>query len=154
MKPLTIGKVALATGVKVTTIRYYESIGLLAEPGRSESGQRQYGEDAIERLKFIRHARELGFAVPSIRDLIDMQSNAEGRCDSADAVAQKTLAKIRSRLARLKALEAELERMTTQCSGTSVKTCNILQVLSDHSLCADEVHVRPIDLDDTKFSGL
>ena len=111
MRPATIGKVASATGVKVTTIRYYESIGLLPEPDRSDSGQRQYGTDAIERLKFIRHARELGFDIPAIRDLLALQDDTDGDCDKVDAIARDTLSKVKSRLARLMALKTELERM-------------------------------------------
>ena len=57
MKPMTIGRLSKAAGVKVTTIRYYESIGLMGEPDRSDSGQRLYGDDAVQRLSFIRHGR-------------------------------------------------------------------------------------------------
>jgi len=74
MKPMTIGRLSKAAGVKVTTIRYYESIGLMGTPDRSESGQRQYGDDAVQRLSFIRHARDLGFPMEAIRDLIDLQT--------------------------------------------------------------------------------
>ncbi|MGJ8558597.1 MAG: MerR family transcriptional regulator [Litorimonas sp.] len=151
MKSMTIGKVAMATGVKVTTIRYYESIGLLAEPGRSESGQRQYGNDAIDRLNFIRHARELGFAIPSIRDLVTMQDEPESGCETVDAIARENLEKVRSRLQRLRALEAELEKMINNCEGGSVGSCRILQVLSDHALCADTAHLLALEGAKSKF---
>ena len=154
MRSVTIGKVASATGVKVTTIRYYESIGLLPEPDRSDSGQRQYGTGAIERLKFIRHARELGFDIPAIRDLLALQDDTDGGCDKVDAIARDTLSKVKSRLARLMALQTELERMIEYCPGTSVRSCKILQVLSDHSLCADDVHDGTLRHDDIKFANL
>ena len=141
MASLTIGKVAAATGVKVTTIRYYESIGLLAEPGRSNSGQRRYGSDAIDRLNFIRHARELGFDIPAIRDLVTLQDDPDRDCDSVDAIARDNLARVRSRLSRLKLLEIELERMIASCAGGTVGACHILQVLGDHTHCLPNDHV-------------
>lgn len=67
---LTIGKLGEAAGVKVPTIRYYEQIGLLPEPDRSAGNQRLYGQSALDRLAFIRHARELGFPLDAIRDLL------------------------------------------------------------------------------------
>lgn len=69
---LTIGKLGEAAGVKVPTIRYYEQIGLLPEPDRSAGNQRLYGQSALDRLAFIRHARELGFPLDAIRDLLSL----------------------------------------------------------------------------------
>ena len=69
---LSIGKLSAATGVKVPTIRYYESIGLLPEPERSTGNQRLYGRKQQERLAFIRHARDLGFPLDSIRELLSL----------------------------------------------------------------------------------
>ena len=68
-KPVTIGRLAKASDVKVTTIRYYESIGLIDPPDRSEGGQRIYDQKAVERMRFIRHARDLGFPLEAIREL-------------------------------------------------------------------------------------
>ena len=72
---LTIGKLGEAAGVKVPTIRYYEQIGLLPEPERSAGNQRLYGGKALDRLAFIRHARELGFPLEAIRDLLSLTDN-------------------------------------------------------------------------------
>ena len=69
---LTIGKLGEAAGVKVPTIRYYEQIGLLPEAERSAGNQRLYGRKAMERLAFIRHARDLGFTLEAIRDLLSL----------------------------------------------------------------------------------
>ena len=152
MASLLIGKVAAATGVKVTTIRYYESIGLLAEPGRSDSGQRRYGSDAIDRLNFIRHARELGFDIPSIRDLVTLQDDPDRDCDSVDSIARDNLTRVRSRLSRLKLLETELERMIASCAGGTVGACHILQVLGDHTHCSPNEHVVGQKPDHDAFS--
>ena len=139
-KPMTIGRISKAAGVKVTTIRYYESIGLMGTPDRSESGQRLYGSDAVERLSFIRHARDLGFAVDSIRDLIALQTTPEADCAAIDAAARRQLANVRERIARLRALQSELERMVRSCEGGAVATCAVLASLADHDQCASDDH--------------
>lgn len=144
-KPMTIGQLSKAAAVKVTTIRYYESIGLMGTPDRSESGQRLYGDDAVERLSFIRHARDLGFAVDSIRHLIALQMTPEAECAAIDAAARRQLADVRARIARLRALEAELERMVQSCEGGAVATCAVLASLADHNQCATDDH-GPRDL--------
>ena len=142
LKAMTIGKLSSRAGVKVTTIRYYESIDLMPEPHRSESGQRIYDETSVERLSFIRHARDLGFPVESIRDLIDLQSKPDQDCASVDAIARRQLANVRYRLNQLEALEAELKRMIAACEGGSVENCTVLACLSDHNNCREDEHGR------------
>ena len=88
MALMTIGKLSGATAVKVTTIRYYESIGLLDEPQRSASGQRLYAGDSVERLRFIRHARDLGFPVSAVRELISLQVEPGRECVLVDQIAR------------------------------------------------------------------
>ncbi len=75
MTDVPIGEAARRSGVKVPTIRYYEEVGLLPEPPRSEGNRRLYGETHLQRLAFIRHARELGFEVDAIRTLLDLQDS-------------------------------------------------------------------------------
>ena len=132
---LTIGKLGKSAGVKVPTIRYYEQIGLLPEPERSRGNQRLYGTDALERLAFVRHARDLGFSLEAIRDLLSLSDRPDQSCAAADAIATAQLAAVRARIARLKALEAELERMVAQCRHGSIAGCRVIEVLGDHSLC-------------------
>ena len=142
MKPMTIGRLSKEAGVKVTTIRYYESIGRMGEPDRSESGQRQYGNEAVQRLSFIRHARDLGFPMDSVRTLIDLQMHPDQDCAAVDVIARDQLADVRKRLNQLEALEAELKRMITLCAGGKVGTCQIMAALNDHDECLSEVHER------------
>ena len=139
-KPMTIGRLSRAAGVKVTTIRYYESIGLMGTPDRSEGGQRMYGGDAVERLSFIRHARDLGFPVDSIRDLIALQTSPDDDCAAVDVMARRQLANVRVRITRLRALAAELERMVRSCEGGAVATCAVLASLANHDQCTSEDH--------------
>lgn len=135
---LTIGKLGQAAGVKVPTIRYYEQIGLLSEPDRSAGNQRLYPKSALDRLAFIRRARELGFPLEAIRDLLGLSDRPDQSCAAVDAIAQTQLAAVRARIARLKALEAELERMIGQCACGTISDCRVIEVLSDHALCAHD----------------
>lgn len=139
---LTIGKLGEAVGVKVPTIRYYEQIGLLPEPDRSAGNQRLYGQSALDRLAFIRHARELGFPLDAIRDLLSLSDRPDQSCAAADVIARAQLAEVESRLARLTALKGELERMVVQCAGGRIADCRVIEVLGDHSLCATD-HQHP-----------
>ncbi len=140
---LTIGKLGQAAGVKVPTIRYYEQIGLLPEAERSAGNQRLYSRKALDRLTFVRHARELGFTLDAIRDLLSLSDNPDQPCAAADAIAKAQLAEIEKRLARLASLKVELNRMVAQCAGGRIADCRVIEVLSDHSLCAtDHRHLQ------------
>lgn len=137
-RPLTIGRLAKASGVKVTTIRYYESIGLIDSPDRSEGGQRIYEPEAVERMRFIRHARDLGFTLDSIRELIALSRNEERSCAEIDEIARRHAADVKGRIKRLRSLQLELNRMIGECSVDRVADCRILEVLSNHDLCRSE----------------
>ncbi|WP_425041122.1 MerR family transcriptional regulator [Primorskyibacter sp. S187A] len=132
---LAIGTLAKRTGTKVQTIRYYEEIGLLPEPERSEGGQRRYRETDLDRLAFIRHARQLGFTLDAIRELLDLSDNPDRPCGDVDAIAQRQLMDVEIRIARLDALRTELKRMLRECSRDTVSDCRVLEVLRDHSAC-------------------
>lgn len=132
---LTIGSLAQKTGTKVQTIRYYEQIGMMPEPGRTAGGQRRYGDPELDRLAFIRHARQLGFSLEAIRELLDLSDQPDRPCHEADAIARRQLKQVEQRLARLEALRTELKRMVHDCSGGQTADCRVLEVLRDHSEC-------------------
>jgi len=140
---LSIGELSRRTGVKRPTIRYYEQIELLPEPDRNGGNQRLYDQDTVDRLTFIRHARELGFPLEAIRDLLSLTDDPAQSCAAADAIARAQLADVQRRLARLQALKQELDRMVKQCAGGSIADCRVIEVLGDHSLCATEDHTAP-----------
>ncbi|SEW35202.1 Cu(I)-responsive transcriptional regulator [Aliiroseovarius sediminilitoris] len=131
----TIGTLGKKTGTKVQTIRYYEQIGLMPEPGRTEGGQRRYRETDLDRLSFIRHARQLGFPLEAIRELLDLSDDPNRPCHDADAIARRQLKQVEQRMARLEALRTELKRMVHECSGGKTSECLVLEVLRDHSEC-------------------
>lgn len=135
---LTIGKLGQSAGVKVPTIRYYEEIGLLPEAERSAGNQRLYTRRTLDRLTFIRHARELGFPLDAIRDLLSLSDRPDQSCTAVDAIASAQLVAVEARIARLIALKTELQRMVTQCAGGRIADCHVIEVLGDHSLCAHD----------------
>lgn len=132
---LTIGALAKRTGTRVPTIRYYEQIGLMPEPGRTEGGQRRYTEGDLDRLAFIRHSRDLGFGLDAIRELLEMSDRPDRSCADVDAIARKQLADVEQRIARLTTLKLELDRMLSECGEGRVSECRVLEVLRDHSEC-------------------
>ncbi|WP_029032220.1 MerR family transcriptional regulator [Salinarimonas rosea] len=136
---LSIGDLSRRTGVKVPTIRYYESIGLLPAPARSDGGQRRYGRAHLERLGFVRHARDLGFEIEAIRELLAMAEDREGACGEAHAITRAHLADVEDRIARLSALRDELRAMLA-CDNGTVAQCRIIEVLADHEQCLHERH--------------
>lgn len=131
MRSYPIGELSRRTGVKVTTIRYYEQNGLMPEPDRTPSGHRRYGEEALERLAFIRQARDLGFDLVSIRELLDLAADPDRPCAAVDSIARRHAAEIETRIARLSALKTELERVLGDCARGRVGDCNVLQAISD-----------------------
>ena len=135
MSGFTIGRLAEATATKVQTIRYYETIGLLAPFSRTEGGHRLYDTEDKKRLTFIRHARELGFSIDAIRELLSLSDNPDTSCERADDIASRQLEEVEQRLKRLKVLQKELKRMVAECGHGRVCDCRVIEVLSDHRLC-------------------
>lgn len=135
---LSIGELARRTSVKIPTIRFYEQIGLLPPPPRTEGGQRRFGQAEVDRLNFIRHSRALGFEVEDIRELLALASAPQASCHQADSIARNHLAEIERRIASLEALKLELTRMIAQCGRGRVCDCRIIEALANHSLCATE----------------
>ena len=131
----SIGDLSRHTGVKVPTIRYYEEIGLLPSPPRTEGNRRQYDGDDLRRLAFIRHARELGFEIEAIRTLLRLQDDRDQSCAAADAIASERLVDVEQRIASLLALKAELQRMVEGCAHGNVAQCRVIEILADHGKC-------------------
>ena len=133
-----IGELAKASGVKVPTIRFYEEIGLLRIPRRTESRRRIYDGEAVKRLAFIKHARQLGFAIEAIRTLLDLSDHPDRICDDANALAREQLLAVESKISQLVSLRDELARMVDVSCHGPVADCRVIEVLSNHSLCQHE----------------
>ncbi len=137
---LSIGDLGRRTRCKVQTIRWYEEVGLLPSPARTEGGHRVYGRAHLARLDFIRHAREFGFTLDAIRALLALSDHPERPCEEVHALASGQLAAVEDKL-----LRAELARMTDACRGGVAGDCRILETLADHShgRCASPDHAAP-----------
>lgn len=126
---LGIGELARTTGVKVETIRYYERIGLLAEPARTSGNYRTYREQDAARLGFVRRARALGFSIDQIRTLLDLADQQDRSCAAVDAIAAEHLEEIDRKIADLTSLRKELAARIDACSSRRIAECRILQAL-------------------------
>ncbi len=136
----SIGEISARTGVKVPTIRYYEQMGLINAAERSSGNQRRYTRHELERLSFIRHARDLGLSLEAIRELVELSQTPDMPCDDAHHIAASHLKAVKERIALLRKLESELTRITRSCSGETVGECHVIQALADHGLCDHDHH--------------
>jgi Hg(II)-responsive transcriptional regulator len=133
IKPLTIGQVARRCGVGIETVRFYERAGLLARPERTMSGYRQFDEEVIARLLFIQRAKELGFTLKEIRELLCLRVDAGTSCDDVKAKAEIKIADIEQRIRTLQRMKKALVRLTQQCCEQSRgSACPILDALDGH----------------------
>ena len=130
VETMGIGQLARAAGVGVETLRYYERIGLLAQPGRSKGAYRRYDADAISRLGFIRRATELGFSLAETRDLLALRAREGAPCASVRAKASAKLALVEQKLAELTLLRDAIATLVTACAGDrAVEHCTILAAI-------------------------
>lgn len=134
----SIGEMARRSGVKVATIRYYEQIGLMEEPERSAGNQRRYTRAQLERLSFIRHARDLGLSLDAIGDLARLSGQPEMACDVAHEIASAHLTGVERRIEKLQRLRRELTRINKTCQAGHIGDCHVIQSLMDHGLCDGE----------------
>lgn len=130
MARMMIGDLASATGTKVNTIRFYEEIGLMLPAARTDSGRRTYAPSDLERLRFIRHARELGFETQEVRSLLALGDQPERECTEVTDIALRHLAVVNEKIAKLTMLRNELDRVAKSCAGRTVAECRILESLS------------------------
>lgn len=127
----SIGDLARDTGVKVPTIRFYEQIGLLPEARRTQGAWRVYDEAAFSRLRFVKHARELGFSLTDLRALLALADAPDQPCGHADEIARTQLAAVERKMAQLKRLKRELQQMVNVCSGAAAGECRVVEALTD-----------------------
>ncbi|MEG1028813.1 MAG: helix-turn-helix domain-containing protein [Brevundimonas sp.] len=124
---LSIGELGRRTETKVETIRYYERIGLL--PARTEGNYRAYGEAELNRLSFIRRARDLGFSIEQVRDLLALSDRRDQSCATVDELTRAHLAEVERKIADLEALRRELSALLSQCRQGTVSECLIIEAL-------------------------
>jgi MerR family transcriptional regulator, mercuric resistance operon regulatory protein len=130
MKKMTIGKLAIESGVNVTSVRFYERIGLMGVPERTLGRHRVYSNDHLRRLRFIHRARDLDFSIEEIRRLLALDEPARTSCREVQEITAAHLKNIRQKLASLRRIEDILARTLKQCSGKATPQCPILDLLN------------------------
>ena len=126
MNHTSIGSVAEAAGIPPKTIRYYESIGLVAPAGRRANGYRSYSETEIRTLTFIKRARSLGFSVDEVRELLDLWRNKSRKSSTVKAVIAKHVEALDRKIGELQSMRAALAHLVKRCHGDARPDCPIL----------------------------
>jgi len=129
---LTIGRVAQSAGVAIDTIRFYEREGLLPEPKRRPSGYREYDLGTVARLRFIRRAKDLGFTLEEIRELLALSADRHGGVEGVRERAAARLHAIEARIAELERVRDGLAELVEACPGHGApEDCPILKALAE-----------------------
>lgn len=129
MQNLTRGEISKRTGCHIETVRYYERIGLLPPPPRSEGGHRIYNRDHLKRLNFICRSRELGFTLKQVRGLLQLVDGGSYTCAEVREFTLDHVAEVKRKVADLRKLERVLKEMAAQCEGVTVPDCPIIDTL-------------------------
>ncbi len=125
----TIGTLSRKTGCHIETIRYYERIGLLSKPARTEGGHRLYDKEQIKRLVFIRRSRELGFSLEEIRTLFRLVESQRYTCQEVKRVTEQHIKDVTKKISDLRRLHKTLRSISFPCKGGWVQDCPIIEAL-------------------------
>ena len=126
---VTIGILSKQTGCHIETIRYYERIGILSKPPRTEGGHRLYEREQIKRLMFVRRSRELGFSLEEIRTLLRLVDGRRYTCREVKAVTEQHLKDVKRKISDLRKLQKTLSTISSECEGGLVPECPIIDAL-------------------------
>jgi Hg(II)-responsive transcriptional regulator len=131
---MRIGELATRAGVPTATVRYYERRGLIAQPGRSASGYREYTVAEVDRIRFIRRAQDLGFALEEIQELLELRVDDPAACPVVEAKTRQKINLVRARIREMHRLESVLERLVASCtSHTPTDECPVLATLYEEA---------------------
>ena len=126
---VTIGGLSKQTGCNIETIRYYERIGILLKPPRTEGGHRLYDREHIKRLVFVRRSRELGFSLDEVRTLLRLVDGKRYTCQEVQSIMDNHLQDIKKKISDLRRLQKTLGEISSQCEGGLVPDCPIIDAL-------------------------
>lgn len=130
--PVNIGTAAEMTGVSAKMVRHYESLGLLPPITRTDSGYRQYSEADVHTLRFIKRARDLGFSMAEIAELVTLWQNRRRTSASVKRIAQLHLDELAQRIEAMQAMQRSLRQLLQHCHGDDRPECPILDDLANH----------------------
>lgn len=132
---LSIGKIAKSSNVRIDTIRYYETNGLIPKPKRSESGYRLFSENTVDRIHFIKKAQTLGFTLKEIKELLSLKANSKKSCSSVKVKAQVKMKEIKEKITVLENIYHSLNQLMKQCDSTlPISECPILDSMTPELL--------------------
>ncbi|MDP3823553.1 MAG: Cu(I)-responsive transcriptional regulator [Burkholderiales bacterium] len=131
MNSVNIGQASKASGVSAKMIRHYEEVGLIPAANRTEAGYRQYSEADVHSLRFIRHARDLGFSIVQIGELVGLWQNRRRSSSRVKALALAHVAELERKVASLQAMKDSLQHLAMCCHGDDRPECPILDRLAD-----------------------
>lgn len=131
MARISIGKLSRRSGVNIETIRYFEKVGIIATPPRTEGGHRVYDEDHVRALGFIRRARELGFTPEEVRAILNLGGPGKACCGEVREIAVHHLKEVRAKIADLAEMERLLASTIEQCSGGTDADCAVIDMIED-----------------------
>ncbi|MCV0386067.1 MAG: helix-turn-helix domain-containing protein [Nitrobacter sp.] len=131
---MRIGELAMATGTKAETIRYYEREGILPAADRTDSNYRDYSDEHLATLTFVRRARELGFSMAQVRELLALSDHDDKPCQDVDQLVQQQLAEVERKIVDLTALRNELGQMLRSCQADKIGECHIIGSLGRHAV--------------------
>lgn len=126
---MRIGELARATGTKAETIRYYEREGILPSADRTDSNYRDYSAGHLATLNFVRRARELGFSMAQVRELLKLSDHEDNDCADVDQLVKDQLVEVDRKIADLTSLRDELGQMLTSCQADRIGDCRIVESL-------------------------
>ena len=129
MARITIGELSRRTGVNIETIRYFEKVGIVSAPPRTEGGHRVYDESHVRALGFIRRARELGFTPADVRAILSLGGPGKACCDEVRDIASHHLEQVRAKMADLEQLERLLASTIDRCSGGTAPDCAVIDMI-------------------------
>lgn len=129
-KLLNIGEAAEATGVSAKMIRHYEAAGLVPPAARSGSGYRLYGEQDVHRLRFVRHARDLGFSIAQIAELLSLWQDKQRPSGKVKQMAQQHIAALEQKILAMQTMKVQLQQLAEACHGDELPDCPILDKLA------------------------
>ena len=126
---MRIGELARTTGTKAETIRFYEREGILPAADRTDSNYRDYSDEHLATLTFVRRARELGFSMAQVRELLALSDHDDKPCEDVDQLVQRQLLEVKRKISDLSALHDELQQMLRSCQADRIGDCRIVESL-------------------------
>ena len=126
---MLIGALSKRTGCNIETIRFYERIGIMPNPARTQGGHRVYTQDHLKRLTFVRRSRELGFTLDQVRNLLSLVDSDDYTCDEVKAMTVEHADEVRQKIADLNKLKRVLDDMVSQCDRGDIPDCPVIDAL-------------------------